>query len=518
MSNPQNPSKRKHASLQELHDIKSPETKNTDCLIDIRSPLHYPQPIILNDQQNYAMDCIAQQGFSVFITGAAGTGKSEFVRHLIARLESSGDIVAVTSSKGFSAVQLGGRTIHAFSGLGKVNEEVDVIRKKAKTRYMQDIWNGVDVVIIDDISMLDPEVFRKILMVSQLSRNVKKQHIQWVLVGDFFQQPPVGKRKFKDGDTVDNNAEFCFEIPEWSKIIHKGIVFTQVYRQTDPILIDILNDVRRGAQDRMRYFSILNSRLDVQLPQDGIEPTILMVKPELVNAENDQALRRIKSPEHKYFSQKGYLVGKKIVPYHVPSSNKRLKTEALEIIRNLSVSEQKKHRMLQFLEKNCPAEPILTLKKGAQVILLAELDLAHKLTCGSRGVVLGFTEAAPHYPVVKFAECSLTVRSYMWNLNITNETKIWYSQIPLRLGWAYPIHRLEGQTMDRVSINLKDIFEYGQAYTALSRVRSLDVLKLTHLNFSCIKAHPNVIEYYDGLEKTSEKEFNLWLKKKKSVV
>jgi ATP-dependent DNA helicase PIF1 len=516
--------RRKPVLLDDLEEDDDDKKDLEDQIAVPDSKILTPDPIVLTTEQKYAIDCV-MKGESVFITGGAGTGKSVLVMELVRLLSEAGDNVAVTASTGLAAVQIGGRTIHSFSGLRRANDPISIIRKKAKTHWIQNIFNNVDVIIVDEISMLDPMVFRNIFLTSQIARSAKKQDIQWVLVGDFFQLPPVDSRKFRDTSDAKSNPEFCFEISEWNKVIHRTIVLTQVMRQRDPQFVELLNDIRKGAVNRMKYHRILNARTfradeKPLLPDDGIKPTKLGTNNDLVNAENDQELRRLKTLEYPFYSQKGYLVGDRIIPYNIPSTAPNLQKEAAEMIRKLSSSEKKRFRNLEYLEQNCPAEGKLVLKKGAQVMLLVNLDFERGLVNGSRGVVVGFTESAPgdpdktiHYPIVQFTHCTLTVRSWMWTLDVGNETKVWYSQIPLKLGWCFTIHKMQGQTLDRACINLKNIFAYGQAYTALSRVKSLDSLVLSHLDFSCIKAHPKVIQYYERVEGQSAKEFNMYCKK-----
>lgn len=524
--------KRKHDILLDLDDTvqHAPDQK---CLIRTNTQPTTPSRLTLTTEQEYALDCILH-GDSIFLTGEAGTGKSFFLQHAASKLREEGDKVVITSVNALSALQIGGRTLASFSGMGRDFQRppsniVDIIRKKAATKFMSDIWDNVDVLMIDDISMLDPEMFRNILYLNQLARSQKKQNIQWILCGDFFQLPPLGKRKFRDTNDPPADMEFCFELPEWSRIFHRTIIFTQNFRQTDPVFQDLLRDIRKGAQDRMRYCSILNSRVDTHVGENGILPTTICYKNEHVIAENNRHYRSLGSrkpgqplddtayTEYCYNAQKGYKVGDKIIPYNVPDSNKRLKTQAVEIIRQLSVSEKQKHYFVQFLEQNCPAESTLRLKKDSQVILLANIDPGKGLVNGARGVVLGFTQAPPHYPIVKFRTCVLTVRPYMWGFDILENTRIWYSQIPLRISWAHYVHHMAHQTIDFASIDFKSIFEYGQAYTILSHIRSLEGLNITHLSFSAIKAHPKVLHYYETIEKDALAKFEQWKKKNKKT-
>jgi hypothetical protein len=166
--------------------------------------------------------------------------------------------------------------------------------------------------------------------------------------------------------------------------------------------------------------------------------------------------------------------------------------------------ERKKHQTLQFLERNAPVPGKLLLKKGTQVMLMVDLNQQHGLVRGSRGVVVGVTEEKPQYPIVKFARCTSVIRSYMFKTPVTSETFVWFAQVPLRWGWSFPIRFMDGQSIDRVSLDMRHIYHYGMAYSILAKVRSLEDLKLTHIDWRCVKAHPKVQKYYSALIKSSK--------------
>ena len=149
------------------------------------------------------------------------------------------------------------------------------------------------------------------------------------------------------------------------------------------------------------------------------------------------------------------------------------------------------------IKKSCSASVELQLCVGAQVMLLYNLDIEDKLVNGSRGVVTSFQN---DIPVVKFLSGKTRlIDYYTWNIEENGETVVKVEQIPLKLAYACSVHRSQGLTIDFAEVDLKGIFEYGQAYVALSRVRSLEGLSIKNWNIKCIKSHPRVIEYYDNL-------------------
>jgi len=141
--------------------------------------------------------------------------------------------------------------------------------------------------------------------------------------------------------------------------------------------------------------------------------------------------------------------------------------------------------------------PMLSMKVGAQVMLIKNLDVEIGLVNGSRGVIIRFTET--ELPVVEFRNgIKMTIDLATW---MTEEFPfIGMAQIPLRIAYAITIHKSQGATLDCALVDVgKDTFEYGQAYVALSRVRSLDGLYIWGLDISRIKAHPRVVEFYKNL-------------------
>ncbi len=130
-------------------------------------------------------------------------------------------------------------------------------------------------------------------------------------------------------------------------------------------------------------------------------------------------------------------------------------------------------------------------------MLLYNLDIESGLVNGSRGIVTRFEN---DLPVVKFLNGSeLLINFYTWEIMDGDEKKLEIVQIPLKLGFAFTIHKAQGVTLDFVEINLKNIFEFGQAYVALSRVRNIEGLSITSINFLKIKANPKAINYYEKL-------------------
>jgi ATP-dependent DNA helicase PIF1 len=146
------------------------------------------------------------------------------------------------------------------------------------------------------------------------------------------------------------------------------------------------------------------------------------------------------------------------------------------------------------LDKDAPYEKEVCLKVGAQVMLLANLNQEAGLINGSRGVVKGFSDGLP---VVQFASMTVPVKLHQWR---AEDVQIEREQIPLRLAYALTIHKAQGASLDSAFIDIgSSTFEYGQAYVALSRVRSLDALFVYDLDPKAFKVHPAVKAFYESL-------------------
>lgn len=492
-----------HESLEPVSALRS--TVEKTCYDEIE----------LNDQQKYALDKIAH-GENVFITGGSGTGKSEMIKAIVRKLRSMGDKVAVTSANLNGSISIGGQTIQSFCGIKKLDDTWENIKKEVQMNYIQLIWNSINVLIIDDISMFSPYDFRKILFVAQNARTVKTP-IQWVLIGDFLNLPPNGIKPYQEKEK--DELEFCFQLPEWNKLVHTTVILTHdVRHNTDIEFRDILDNIRMGASNQVKWVARIQERLDC--PFEASQPfTKLYPKYESVNAENEQNLKKLKGVEYKFHAQKGYQIGNEVCPLYVPKSRKHLDKDVLKVVERLSINEYKRTRLLNFLQKHAVVEQTLILKVGAVVILMANINHKYGLIRGAQGIVTGFVftpNKVPRYPIVRFDRCECVVKSYMWTVDYSEGTKMWYAQIPLKLGWAYSIHRMRCMTFDRVEINMRDMFDYGQVYDVLSKIKTLKGINFTNINWSSIKAHPLCVEFYDSQHDTWVDGFNKWKKQGKT--
>lgn len=193
-------------------------------------------PISLSTEQRRVQDLVINQSKSVFFTGSAGTGKSVLMRSIIAELRKKyirePDRVAVTASTGLAACNIGGVTLHSFGGIGLGKEDVPALVKKIKrNQKAKNRWLKTKILIIDEISMVDGDLFDKLEAIARSMRNNGRPFggIQLVITGDFFQLPPV-----PEYDNKSRGVKFAFDAGTWSTAIHHTIGLTEVFRQKDP--------------------------------------------------------------------------------------------------------------------------------------------------------------------------------------------------------------------------------------------------------------------------------------------
>ena len=191
--------------------------------------------IRLSNEQNQVLDLVVNKKRSVFFTGSAGTGKSVLMRSIINDLRRKyarePDRVAVTASTGLAACNIGGVTLHSFGGIGLGKESVpELVKKISRNAKAKNRWLRTKVLIIDEISMVDGDLFDKLEAIAKLIRKNGRTFggIQLVITGDFFQLPPV------PDNSTGRAVKFTFDAGTWSTAIDHTIGLTEVFRQKDP--------------------------------------------------------------------------------------------------------------------------------------------------------------------------------------------------------------------------------------------------------------------------------------------
>lgn len=445
--------------------------------------------VSLSPEQEAVVDCVFE-GQNIFMTGPAGVGKSHVIRTIVERAREEGLRVALTASTGVAADLLGGTTIHTQLGLGLAKEPVEqLVNKARRSRKIKAKWSGLHLLVIDEVSMLDPDFFCKLdaILKGIYQSDEPFGGLCLLLSGDFYQLPPV-----LDRNRDPAAPKFVFQTEAWRNGNITTVELTAIYRQRgDPTLGEVLRRVRT-ADHTVEDVEVLFSRKGAQLNlPEGIEPTCMYSRKQRVDAINDRKLAELpEDAESQTFTGSSFWQ----LDTALTRSKRRRTTEPPK-------PKPEKEQMLREAQavilRNVPTPTTLQLKVGAQVMLLANLDQENGLVNGSRGVVTEFRDGMP---VVKFANCEFPVPPYSWEYVVDGAGIVTYRQTPLRLAWAITIHKAQGLSLDFVEMAVDaSVFECGQAYVGLSRVRNLQGLRLTEFKPQYLKAHPLVKQFYNQL-------------------
>lgn len=444
---------------------------------------------IINDG-NIISDVInlIDDGNNLFITGGGGVGKSYLLNKL---KEHYKDELALTSTTGISALNIGGQTLHSWSYVGICDKPIDETVSKIYRNpiaYKKIIL--AEKLAIDEISMLDNLTIDYISEVLKKIRENDKPFggIQIILVGDFFQLPPVGLERVAGKD-------FCFKSDTWKDLNLTTVYLKKVHRQTEIEYINALNNIRVGKTniDDLKVFY----KRDMK-PESTLTKNLLQIFPTNASADayNKNCFNEIDSEPHLFVST-DYLYtyendkGKKLV-FDVKSK------------KEFSIAD---FNCMKNFDRDCKALRRLELKVGCRVMLLKNLDVEGGLVNGSCGTVSNIikNDADNKEVVVKFDNgLELTIEPTEFTYNQDGKVKIERVQIPLILAYAVTVHKSQGMTFDNLVVNMDRIFDYGQAYVALSRTKTLEGLILNGFNHNLIAANDDVIEFYNLLENSDK--------------
>ena len=404
--------------------------------------------------QSTALD-VMKSGANVFLTGSAGAGKSytirEYIKYLIAAKISASKI-AITATTGIAATNIGGTTIHSFSCIGvkeyMTDDEIIQLLLKRKNK-LQDMLE-TEVLFVDEISMLHKRQFELASRIVSLARKDSRPFggMQVIVIGDFFQLPPVSK----NNEAESNRDRFPFMSKTWVDCNFSVCYLTEQHRTTSGDLNDVLNAIRNDdIQDK--HVQILESRM---IQSDNKQILNLYTHNENVDLINYTQLQKLEG-ESKFF--KAETCGNEI--------------SIKSLISQISAPEK------------------LELKVGAKVMFVKnEPDEGY--ANGTQGVIDSFIkddeQDPPFLPVVKTTDGQLIVARYTtWETLKNDKFVASFKQIPLRLAWAITIHKSQGMSLDQANINLGRVFEDGQGFVALSRLKTLEGLYIEDFKTNALK-------------------------------
>lgn len=406
-------------------------------------------------------------GKNIFLTGQAGSGKTYLLNLYIDYLKNHKVPIAVTASTGIAATHLNGGTIHSWSGIGiKSRLTRKDLSKILGNSHRTAKIKTAKILIIDEISMFHSY---RLDLVNEICKMVRQDPrpfggLQVILCGDFFQLPPINEPE-------QEKSSFAYKSKAWDELNLTICYLGEQHRQLDDSFLKVLNDIR--SQEVSEYtFEKLSTRLNKELGKN-ITPTKLYTHNADVDAINNFELEKIEKPVHQY-----------------------------------TMTTKGKKELVEALRKGCLAPQELLVKKGALVIFIKNNPMKGYIN-GTLGKVIGFDES--NYPIVQTYDGKKIIASpASWQFE-ENETVIaQIDQVPLRLAWAITVHKSQGMSLDAAEIDLSKSFAYGMGYVALSRVKSLDGIKLLGINPTAFMVDANVAKFDDTLKKLSH-ESSLFL-------
>lgn len=408
--------------------------------------------------QGEALD-ILKLGYNVYLTGPAGSGKTFLLDKYIEYLKQNNRGVGITASTGIAATHINGITIHSWSGMGiKSNFSKEDLRKLIKRSYLKKRFKNTGVLIIDEISMLNDFQFDLINQICRAFKNNLKPFggMQLICSGDFFQLPPIRK---------DGEPKFASESKTWNDMKIKICYLEEQYRQEkEEKLYTLLNNIRNNQIEQAEN---LLAHLDHEKKTFLLKPTKLYTHNVDVDAINNFELSKIPG---------------EIFAYDMQSKGNK--------------------NILNALKAGSLAPERLTLKKGAKIMFIKN-NFEQGYVNGTLGKIIGFNNYK--MPIIetlngKKVEPQLAT----WRIEEDNIIKAEIKQIPVRLAWAITVHKSQGMNLDAAEIDLSKSFVEGMGYVALSRLRSINGLKLLGINKMAFMINQKVLELDKNLKKMSE--------------
>ena len=426
--------------------------------------------IDLNESFAEALELIENTSMDVIITGSAGTGKSTLIEYFRGVTKKNSVVLAPT---GVAALNAGGMTIHSFFKFGP---DITLEKVKKTRRKGRGIYGKIDVIIIDEISMVRADLLDCVDRFLRLNGKKPEEPfggVQMVFVGDLYQLPPVvrtqGEREIFSGHY---KSEYFFDSLVFSGIDYEIIELEKIYRQKDAGFISMLNRIRSNTVTEADLAKV-NERLGHEFSDDDYGLTVcLTTTNKMAQSINSRRLEGISAPS-----------------------------------RTLEAEIEGRCESKYF-----PTEAALELKEGAQVMLLNN-DPFGRWVNGTIGRVVEIMPRGEERILVELPSGVEDVSPYKWRVHrfvynqaaksIETEESGYFRQYPLRLAWAITIHKSQGKTFNRVIIDTgRGTFAHGQMYVALSRCTSLEGIFLRRrAERRHMSVDERVVEFLRGLRK-----------------
>ena len=447
--------------LDHINSVKEKNGNKPKKIKIIEEEEEIKKEIILNEEQNKAIDMFKLKK-NIFLTGFAGTGKSVTISKIVEYCKMNDIKVGITSTTASSALIIGGKTMHSFLGIGLGKESASVLVDRLKEKNMFYIFKKLrelDVLVIDEISMLNDELFDKISEYLCLIRKNKKPFggLQVILTGDFCQLEPV-------------EGNYCFKSKEWVRLELSNIYLKKMIRQNnDKEFQKMLLELRYGncSDETFEKLKALN-----KTEFGEIKPTKLYS----INRDVD----KINNKEYKLLIDAGSEKKQYDIEYNCKKKDKD-KTE--KWAKNIEIPET------------------IELCIGAQVVVTVNIDQEKEIINGTRGIII---ELKPKSILIKRINGKIIEIEYFKCVN-TENPELFVSYMPLKLAYAITIHRSQGMSLDAIEIDIGDkIFAAGQAYTALSRAKNLKSIKIKDVIKESFITKKSVIKFYKKLEEVSD--------------
>jgi ATP-dependent DNA helicase PIF1 len=416
---------------------------------------------------------LLKTGASIFLTGQPGSGKTHTVSRYMRALARAGLSYAYTASTGIAATHGNGITIHAWSGIGVCDaltrRDLDAI---ARNRRVAARVERTQVLIIDEISMLPAH---SLALVDSVCRHVKGVAapfggMQIVLVGDFFQLPPVARRAQDQHEALPLGdayaAQFAHASSAWRDLAPAVCYLSEQHRQDDKPFLDVLAAIRSNACNGTHRGRLAARMIGTNcLPENC---TRLFTHNAAVDEINTRQLATLGGDTHVF-----------------------------------TMAAKGPDPFVQALKRGCLSPEALALKKDA-VVMFTKNDTGGRYVNGTLGAVESF-DADEGYPIVRTrGDKRIVAEPAKWKIEEGGRERASVVQVPLRLAWAITVHKSQGMSLDAAVVDLSRAFEYGQGYVALSRVRRLDGLHLLGLNERALRVHPEAVEMDAAFRAASE--------------